>query len=733
MRRRGALEGVGLVAEIVRTVGPPGGPGFDYTSLVTWEATEQNDLQAAGDTHRLECHIGDYTSVGGGLNYVEEQVEIDGWNTDPTHFITCVAPAGNRHSGQLYDGADYAGFTLFNTSTGGTRGWHARDVVFFEFLAVECDHINGRCFGTDNNDGGGIESCIAQVPTDPGGTGSCFQNRGRDQVYRNCIGTGAGRVYLAAGFDDGFLDNCGAFSSQIGFEKTGLGAGLVLRNCVSAFHVGAAYSTEEPGQFDGSDTNAADDGTAPGINPITGVTTADFEDSANQDYNVAAGSTVVKGAGLDLSGEFTNDIAETVRTVPWDVGAFAFVGPAGGFVDLDGALDGVGLVTGTVSRLFAAQGALDGVGLVAGALEVAADMQGALEGVGTITGNLARLATMDPGGPYSGFNGLGTPLNEAIVPDDGNAPPISIAWTVQFSPSNNLSQFDDITLEQPTFTPDGGHGTYLVGANVTNGVGTSSAQLTNFFAGANIDFQGALEGVGDVAGALSFIRDFEGQLDGVGDVVGDLTPVDVVNLEGQLDGVGLVAGTAATTGIVDLDGALEGVGDVVGTLSNLVDAQGALEGVGDVAGTLIAAGAVELQGALEGVGDVTGAGSTLGVVNLRGALEGVGLVVGTAQAAHVLDFQGALEGVGTVTGTAIIAPAVLLQGALDGVGDVTGALEKFGVISLDGALDGVGDVIGRLLKTSPFLLRATEPSIVSRTPTASMLSRTPKRTLDLRA
>ena len=57
-----------------------------------------------------------------------------------------------------------------------------------------------------------------------------------------------------------------------------------------------------------------------GTNTVTGIGSSDFVDEPNDDYSIDATSALYD-TGVDLSAEFTEDIANTTIT-DWSIGAF---------------------------------------------------------------------------------------------------------------------------------------------------------------------------------------------------------------------------------------------------------------------------------------------------------------------------------------------------------------------------------------------------------------------------
>lgn len=110
--------------------------------------------------------------------------------------------------------------------------------------------------------------------------------------------------------------NCVAHNFQNGFY----GTNMVIKNS-------AVFDTAD--DFFGTQTIdycASDDGN--GTNAQTSVTWAnEFEDHANGDFRLKAGTTKLKDTGVSDpgSGLYSTDIAGTTRTGLWDIGAFEWV------------------------------------------------------------------------------------------------------------------------------------------------------------------------------------------------------------------------------------------------------------------------------------------------------------------------------------------------------------------------------------------------------------------------
>ena len=142
------------------------------------------------------------------------------------------------------------------------------------------------------------------------------------QIIRNCLFLGGSySIGDAVGDPDAALENCTfiGFTTQSAISDTD----YTFKNCVAYSEFAGAVDF---GTANASSTNnASGDLTAPGTGSVTGITTADFVDSANDDYRIDDTSALY-GAGTDLTGTFTDDIRGTatrISTSP-DIGAYKF-------------------------------------------------------------------------------------------------------------------------------------------------------------------------------------------------------------------------------------------------------------------------------------------------------------------------------------------------------------------------------------------------------------------------
>jgi hypothetical protein len=307
---------------------PPSGPGAaNYTSLSTWEAAQEQDLVAGGNTMVLRCYndwdTGD--GLGGAVN-------IAGWTSSATNSVTIEAAAGNTHNGIPGTGFRMTASltTVFRSSIVGLR---LRDfqivstgTASFASLLLEAgsdDTIIERVIIVEKGTAGSARAGIQAF----GGTG--------DITCRNCLivnETGVGDQGLVILPDAGLsvvVDSCtivGGWNRSI--VTGGNAAAGTIRNCLA---YGGTTLWAQNTQWSTRENNASEDGSAGGNNPVHNVVVGDFVNYAGGDYTPTIDGKL-SNAAADLSVSFTDDIARFTR-IAWDIGAYEnqsavrFLGP----------------------------------------------------------------------------------------------------------------------------------------------------------------------------------------------------------------------------------------------------------------------------------------------------------------------------------------------------------------------------------------------------------------------
>lgn len=311
-----------LITRYLKTSNPGADPDV-YTSLAAWEAAEQADLVAAGDSHELVCDAWVY--VG--------DVTISGWTTGPGNKITIKAAPGHEHNGVQGAGVK---FTVDNYSQEATV---VCDVPYLNFLDVEIKQtlyragvltVAGnlffdRCIIEGQSSSGGNDGAAFSLNTYPG---ILIQNCWLIQTRTGQSGTGVVRYYRGAGTPVPVFKNC-TFVGERGIYGAGSSAFEMplVENCVFATSLEAVNGAGGTTWPAGTRNNAVWGAQSSfGVDAVTGIGASDFVDEPNDDYSIDATSALYD-AGADLSAEFTTDIQGNTITT-WSIGAFQVAGGA---------------------------------------------------------------------------------------------------------------------------------------------------------------------------------------------------------------------------------------------------------------------------------------------------------------------------------------------------------------------------------------------------------------------
>lgn len=291
------------MAVITKTLKASGG---DYSSPSAWDAGEQTDLVAAGDSHVLECDAG---------SYADSYTLISGWVTGPNNNITIKAADGDEHGGVVGFGAVLNGQVY----------------VYDNYVTIQDVEIY-------NSWSGGA----ALSPQSLGFVGDRLILRSEDQS------SSLGNLY-SSGFVSTAKDSCKIQNSLIigGYIGVRVTRGFSIRNC-TVINTQYRATTNGPEQLFENNvyiesvasdlsgynsyghsnliftSNANITGVA---DSLTGISEYDlFTDFDGGDYTLAAGSDAI-GFGVDRSSYYSTDITNTTIT-DWSIGAFTFVSAA---------------------------------------------------------------------------------------------------------------------------------------------------------------------------------------------------------------------------------------------------------------------------------------------------------------------------------------------------------------------------------------------------------------------
>jgi len=309
-------------AESIKIIDPNNGAGTDYTSLASFESTEQADVTAAtgSDTQfTAKCRC-----TGGTADVI---ANFNGWTTDAANYIKIwTDPAegyrstdGTYQTGNIYRIEGDVPLTLQEAN--------------IKVLGIELDHTgattsSGIIYMVSIEGGGTIDIgyCILQNTAGASGMRSIFASTGIDSATTlNVFNTVAVNAngYSCRTFDTDWtvnFYNCSFLGGDIAGIHQNSGGTVNVENCAIL---------ESADDFSGTITItkcASDDNDAESVAESGGGTNwpDDFNDAANGDFTLVSGSNLID-AGTDdpSSGLYTDDIIGTTRS-SYDIGAFEF-------------------------------------------------------------------------------------------------------------------------------------------------------------------------------------------------------------------------------------------------------------------------------------------------------------------------------------------------------------------------------------------------------------------------
>ena len=321
------------MADILKTLNVAG--GGDYTVMALAESTDQQDLVAGGNTYTLEC-------VAGTENQ-SATTTWAGWVTGAGNGITIKPQAGSEHGGIV--GAGYVLSSPGNVSLNLRQQYTS--VIGIELVNTREAAGTGNPVKTDQNDVL-LDSLICRrVNFTPGDTSpnlACINQDAANVslICRNCLTIGGTYgITDTVTNPNNTIQNCSLVEwGTGGLNQTGLNVSVTNTIAYSDIGAGAAFILDSP-----PETSASNDGSQATIT----ITGADFEDYAGGNY-VPAASGLLDGAGTDLSGTFTDDIAGNTRVDPWEIGAYEIAGGPAPSIEFTGP--DIADQTGTQSVVF---------------------------------------------------------------------------------------------------------------------------------------------------------------------------------------------------------------------------------------------------------------------------------------------------------------------------------------------------------------------------------------------
>lgn len=314
----------------------------DYTSVSAWQADNggatSKNLAGNNEAVTLECYKGDYTSVGGGTNFIDEDTAITGWTAaqESGQFITIRAPSTERHDGTPASGFHWKG----NSLSMSVLDVAADNDLFAEFLDIESTHTVTYRLAVNlagSNSKHRLIGCLIRSTGTGDNSLASISHRGILGAH-SCIfiGSGPGNKTNAAynaNFSSPHVENCVFAGCDVGFANGSTTATYkpLIRNCVSwnctnfetdagsgydsltGYNAASNYTTDAPPDNVGSSNYTSD--------VVSGdfVSASATADPANDDYHLSSGSNL-KSIGVDLSANFTLDI-DGDTFVNWSIGA----------------------------------------------------------------------------------------------------------------------------------------------------------------------------------------------------------------------------------------------------------------------------------------------------------------------------------------------------------------------------------------------------------------------------
>lgn len=297
-------------------IDPDNGPGTDYTSLVTWESTEQTTI-SLGDRYLVDCRC-----TGGSADTSTSGCYINGWTINGELII--YTELKYRHRGIYPSSGNY--YRLETNSS------------WMNTLDISENNVTINGIACKQTYSGGGNTCISSDIPDNLKIIACYSHGSSNgRCYSITVGT--------SGYTHYFINNF-AYKGTYGFALGGVSGGLqyIYNNtsvdcsddnyrvygCTTYLKNNTAqdrnnYFYDAFGIVN-DDTNHAETsgyiGAAMDGTIITG--SVSFVDESNGNLNLEINDGIVKGMGLNLSNDsyfkFDYDFLNQKRGVYWDLG-----------------------------------------------------------------------------------------------------------------------------------------------------------------------------------------------------------------------------------------------------------------------------------------------------------------------------------------------------------------------------------------------------------------------------
>jgi hypothetical protein len=311
--------------EVIVSITPTGG---DYTSLVAWEAGEEDDLVALNQNHIAEISGAWATDDLG-------PVVVDGWVTDGTRFVTIRTTGAARHAG-VFPALGSGPYVLTCNPTDNTTLdlWESYTVL--DGLCVRHNSQNNTYDAISAGYLSSIftfKSCLAKCmnpsPTSQSGFSVSYPLNAASYLI-NCVADGFDNGFIISQSTLGVFVNCLSLKSGTGFGVQGGYENVAVPTWINCVSIGTTTIGFYSGTYGGlSDYNISDfPGETPaGANSKNG--TVLLVDSANGDYHLSPSDTQARAFCPPYTGNagivFTTDYESHERgATTWDAGADEF-------------------------------------------------------------------------------------------------------------------------------------------------------------------------------------------------------------------------------------------------------------------------------------------------------------------------------------------------------------------------------------------------------------------------
>jgi hypothetical protein len=305
------------VTRIYKTVKPSGG---DYTTLQAAITAQAQDL-VANDSY-LDIEIdGDWSGTD------NSAAGISGYTTDATHYINIYTTSAARHHG-VYSTSYYR--IVYPTDNGSSGIWINNNYVRITGIQINMSSASntygseGIHVGVDPSSGIVLDKLIIKV--NKGGAAIAAGYDGSITLKNSVLMTdrASGEVLRSYGSLDKIYNVVAIATNASNTTSVfnSLGYNVDIYN--SYGHTagsGNVYSSN----ISKYNTASSDTSGSTGLQSIAYSTSsgAYFTNVTPGSENFTIGSSsALKGVGWNLYGIFTDDIAGTTRTYPWDIGVF---------------------------------------------------------------------------------------------------------------------------------------------------------------------------------------------------------------------------------------------------------------------------------------------------------------------------------------------------------------------------------------------------------------------------